>query len=157
MILYTPILMRMSEADRRILIIAIATKEGTAEELSIRYGYTIKELRSFVDDNIEEITKAREAWEREESTSDTTPDPNELEKLWIASKAARLKKMQNIADRLYRDCMVGGFDAATLREFRSYCQAAANELGQLLHRGSGEAGDDTLNVDIQGVDFERLR
>lgn len=154
----------MSSADQVILVNAIATKEGTAQELSDRYGYSIKFLRSFVEKHKEEIAAAHDKWKRwqdkqdnAESTSDTTPTPLELEDLWIADKTARLQKLQAIADRLYKDCMEGGFDAASLREFRSYCAAAANELGQLMHRGAGDSTSDVLNVDIQGVDFERLQ
>lgn len=150
---------RMSDADKEILINAIATREGTAHEISQRYGYSLKFLRSFVGTHKDAISKAREAWEEHRpSTEDTEPTPVELEHLWIASKASRLERLQAIADKLYSDCMADGVpDAASLREFRSYCVAAANELGQLLNRGSGDSGSDTLNVDIQGVDFEQLR
>lgn len=149
----------MSETDRRVLIIAIATREGTAEEISERYGRSLKFLRSFVETNKEAIRIAREGWERTEqqSTSDTTPTPIDLENLWIADKTARLQKLQAVAELLYQDCIAGGGDAAALREFRSYCAAAANELGQLLHRGAGDSTSDTLNVDIQGVNMDNLR
>ncbi len=48
--------------------------------------------------------------------------------------------------------------STAVRELRSYMQLAANELGQLLHRGAGDAGDGSyLSVDINGVNMENLR
>lgn len=150
---------RMSDADRQILINAIGTREGTAQELSERYGRSLSFLRSFVKNHKAEIEEAKERYTQDngQSTTNTEPTPIDFEHLWIANKTARLEKLQTIADKLYIDCTEGGFDAASLREFRSYCAAAANELGQLLNRGSGDVDGETLNVDIQGVDFERLR
>lgn len=50
------------------------------------------------------------------------------------------------------------FDSTILRELRSYMLLAANELGQLQHRGSGAGGDDTTaTYDLPGIDLERLR
>lgn len=152
---------RISDADKWALINAIATREGTAQELARRYGRSVEFLRTFVNKHREEIEAAQIKHEQHESEVDETslgtePTPIDLERLWIANKTDRLNKLQNIADRLYTDCM-NTFDAATLREFRSYCAAAANELGQLLHRGAGDSSSDTLNVDIQGVDFENLK
>lgn len=154
---------RMSEADRWILINAIATREGTAQEISERYGRSLKFLASFVEKHRKEIEdtcldqQIKQNLARHESTSDTTPSPIDLETLWIADKTQRLKRMQIVADMLFADCVAGGMDAAALREFRSYCASAANELGQLLHRGAGDNGTDVLNVDIQGINLENLR
>ena len=155
---------RLSDADRRVLINAIATKEGTAQELSDRYGYSIKFLRSFVDRHRQDIELVREEYEAKEnalSTTDTEPTPIDLERLWIANKTARLKRLQEVADLTYKEVMAGSLSAAeyatALREFRSYCLAASNELGQLMHRGAGDSTTDTLSVDIQGVDFENLK
>lgn len=150
---------RMSDADRWVLINAIATREGTAQEISERYGRSLKFLTSFVERNKQAIEEARDKYlaSNTQSTSDTTPTPIDLETLWIADKTQRLKRMQAVAELLYDDCMRGGMDAAALREFRSYCASAANELGQLLHRGAGDSGTDVLNVDIQGINLENLR
>jgi hypothetical protein len=147
----------MSETDKRILINAIATKEGTAQEISNKYGRSITFLKSFVNTHKEAIQEVREAHENRPSTTNTEPTPLELEDLWIANKTKRIQRLQTIADSLYQELMAGNFDAATLREFRSYTTVVANELGQLLHRGAGDSGTDTLNVDIQGVNLENLR
>lgn len=147
---------RIPRATQLMLINAIATKEGTAQELADRYGYSIKTLRSFVEANKDAIIIAREEFERQ-STSDTEPTPLDLDRLWIANKTRRVERLQAVAELLYEDCMRGGMDAAALREFRSYCAAVANELGQLLHRGSGDSGSDTLNVNFDGVDMDNLR
>lgn len=146
---------RLTDADRQSLLNVIALREANAGQLMRRYKATREELQSFVEENQDELERIRLETEASEEDSEE-PTPAELANLWIANKTERLQKLQNIADRLYIDCM-NTFDAATLREFRSYCAAAANELGQLLHRGAGESGSDTLSVDIQGVSIEDVK
>lgn len=139
---------------RRDLIRAIASKEGNAQYISRKFDKPTEWLRKFVEDNKEELQAAREALSKE----DQEPDPIQLEELWISNKTERLRRYQGIADELYKEALADPTDATTLREFRSYLVAAANELGQLLHRGSGEGNpDDTLAVEITGVDLDRLR
>lgn len=138
--------------DRQVLMNAIAAREGTAEELSEAYGLSIEELRAFTEDNLELITKlADELDEDEEGAS--------VASLWIANKDERLRRYQDIAEALYESAMDdGAHDATVLREFRAYLTAAANELGQLMHRGAGEMQEgDTFSVDIVGVDPDKFR
>lgn len=147
---------RMTPADKQALIIAIATREGTARQLALWYDLEIPQLRQFTEDNLEAIERARQAWEDSEQDPSSV-SPSELSELWISDKSARLQRIERVAGLLYRDIVEGTRDATTLRELRSYMALAANELGQLLHRGAGDSGSDTLNVDIEGVDFENLR
>lgn len=149
---------RLTPVDQHALINAIANREGTAKQLAERYGATVQELRMFVEDHRAEI---------EQATVDNVPTPDDitpqqLDDLWITNKFERLKRLQAVADTTYMaidDHMLVGPDLAmAVREFRSYLMLAANELGQLLHRGSGDTGTgDTLSVDIQGIDMENLK
>lgn len=155
----------LSPVDRQALISAIASREGTAREIAKWYDTTPDELRAFVEDNRPAIEMAKTAIDIAESEivsklSDVTP--KDLADLWISNKTSRLQRYEAICDYLYVLIMekkAFGTDLSTaLREFRSYAIAAANELGQLLHRGAGDSGDgDTMSVDIVGVDPERLR
>jgi hypothetical protein len=150
----------MTPADKRALLMAIARREGNANELSKRFGYTTKALREFVAQNQSELVLIRERLTAE--ASEAEPSPEQLDDLWITKKFERLKRLQELAELQYQDAAHGdlvGPDLSTaLREFRSYLALAANELGQLLHRGSGESGtDEMLNVNIEGVDMEKLR
>ncbi len=153
----------LSEADRIALINDIATRAGTIADLTKWYGLTKAELKTFLDQNKEAIEEARDTHEgKEEQLTNPEPDPKQLDDLWITNKFERLKRYQEMADVLYADAIngsLGGADlATTVREFRSYAQLAANELGQLLHRGSGDAGTgDSLSIDFVGVDPETLR
>lgn len=157
----------LTPADHIALINAIANREGTARQIALWYGTTVPKLRKFVEDNKGELEQARlkikseEGEEREEERQDNLVTPNELDELWITKKAERLGKYQEIANGLYYDLKAGnlaGTEYATaLRELRSYMAAVANELGQLLHRGAGDSGTDTLSVDIQGIDMDNLR
>lgn len=147
----------MTPADKRALVMAIARRESNAKGLAARFGYTVKQLREFVAQNGAELVSARE-----ELDTSTEPNPEQLDDLWITKKFERLKRLQELADLQYKDAAHGdlvGPDLSTaLREFRSYLALAANELGQLLHRGSGDSGtDETLSVNVEGVDMERLR
>lgn len=141
-------------AIRKKLVYAIAAREGNAREISNRFGRGIDWLKWFVEENKEELSRLREQIEREgEEVS-----PSQLGDLWITQKAERLARYQQIADLLFSEIIQGSRDAATLREYRSYSAMAANELGQLLHRGSGESGaGDTVSYEIPGVDLENLR
>ncbi len=144
----------MSEADARRLINAIANRDGTAKQLAVRFGVDVPYLIQFTADNKEAI---QEAVDEEESTEDITVE--ELDNLWITKKGERLQRIQNIANKLYDDCMVDGVaDPTSLREFRSYMVTVANELGQLMHRGQGNSGEgDTLSVEMVGVDPDKFR
>jgi hypothetical protein len=140
------------------LITDIALRAGTAKELARWYGVEIAWLREFVAANQEAIEQAKLTSVEDPPVIEqdlATVTPTQLDDLWITKKFERLRRMQDIADRLQKDA---GYDAMAAREFRSYLTLAANELGQLLHRGAGESsGGDILNVDIQGVDMEHLR
>lgn len=98
----------------------------------------------------------------ESAFPDDVVSPADLDKLWISKKAERLRRYQIIADRLFNNCVGqdqrGLTDATTLRELRSFMRYAAEELGQLLHRGSGEMSEgSTVNYSLPGVDMEDLR
>lgn len=156
----------MDAQEREQLVKAIALREGTAKEIASWFGLSASQLKKFVNANIAELEAYRdneEELEREATKYDTSePTPTELNELWITNKFQRLRRLQELAELAYKDAMHGnlaGADLATaLREFRSYLSLAANELGQLLHRGSGDSGsDEILSVDIQGVDMESLR
>lgn len=153
----------LSAVDRQSLINAIANREGTAKELAKWYDITTAELRTFLDDNREAVELARLATEaHEEESTDLNVSVKEMADLWITQKGQRLARYEIIADYLLELILskrLAGADMSTaLREFRSYAVAAANELGQLLHRGAGENPDgDTASFDIQGVSIESLR
>lgn len=157
--------MEITAADRLQLINDIASRAGTATEIASWYGTTPTELRAFTEANNDQIMEAYKALENSKEGDLTNPDTltiQELNDLWISKKVERLNRYQSVADKLYRECMstnTAGSDYATsLRELRSYMVAAANELGQLLHRGAGDAGTgDFVSYDIPGVDLENLR
>lgn len=153
--------MEMTDADRIRLINAIASREGTAKQLSKTYGYSLDELKDFVSVNIEAIELAREALltideEKEDEVTDE-PTPQQLDDLWITNKFERLYRYQKVCDAIARH-KYWEQDNVALREYRSYLRAAAEELGQLLHRGSGDAGSgDTVSYEIDGIDLTRLQ
>jgi hypothetical protein len=154
----------LSNVDRQSLINAIANREGTARELAKWYGISTAELRAFLEQNREAVEMARTALDvaQEDSSNDLDVSPRDLAELWITNKGERLNRYEIVADYLLKEIMrqrLSGADLSTaLREFRSYAIAAANELGQLLHRGAGEgAGGDTMSVDIQGISVENLQ
>jgi regulatory protein YycH of two-component signal transduction system YycFG len=119
-------------------------------------------LRQFRDDHMAEIEECKRTLDPVSSRSDlpSVVTPTQLDDLWITNKFERLLRLQTIADGLYQ-AMVNQqlfTDAVLVREYRSYLQLVANELGQLLHRGSGDSGTgDTMTVDIQGVNMDSLR
>jgi len=147
----------LTPTDTALLLNDIATRAGTGQQIAGWYGMTIPELRAFTADNMDKLTELRESLAETAQAADAeTVTPTQLDDLWITNKFERLRRLQDVAEILYDQRKLG--DAVTMREFRSYLMLAANELGQLLHRGSGEAGTgDTLSVDIQGVDMDTLR
>lgn len=151
----------MSADDRQSLIADIASREYTASQMAVRYGIPVPDLRQFVDKHKAAIEAERRRIDEPEDS--TTVTPTQLDDLWIGNKFERLVRLQTVAEKTY-DSIVHGEamnpaeQAIVIREFRSYLMLAANELGQLLHRGSGDAGTgDVLSVDIAGVDMEMLR
>jgi hypothetical protein len=155
----------LSAFDREMLMDDLARRSGSAKELAQRYVLTLSELQEFVDANRTELTERRETVASEvvsgpEEAAVVTP--TQLDQLWIANKFQRMRRYEAVADLLYKDLSRGrlaGSDLSTAaREFRSYAMLAANELGQLLHRGAGDSGDgDTLSIDITGVDMGALK
>lgn len=147
----------LEDSDRQALIIAIAGREGTIDQLEQWFGVTEEFLEAFVHENLTAIQLAKEALDRGEAAEDEDVSPKKLDELWISKKAARLTRYQAVADSLYQKALKSA-DTTVLREFRAYLQAAANELGQLMHRGSGDAGEgDILSVRWEGVNPDRLR
>lgn len=153
--------MDITPTDKARLLHAIASREGNARAISRRYGYTTDQLREFVAENRDEIAAMAEALASNETSSDE-PTPTELDQLWITKKFERLLRLQKLAEIQYQDAATGDLEgvelSTALREFRSYLMLAANELGQLLHRGSGDSGtSDILSVEIEGVDLNNLK
>jgi hypothetical protein len=155
----------MDRKEEQTLINAIALRVGTAKQLSERFAIPVPELREFAAANIERIERAVERLTGGEDTQASTGQalsPNQLDDLWITKKFERLKRLQTVAEEAEAMITDGGISAAEMtmavREFRSYLMLAANELGQLLHRGSGDAANgDVLSVEIAGVNMENLR
>lgn len=151
---------RMTEADRIAVMNAIAAREGSAGQISKAYGVPVPVLRKLVDENKEELARLRQnllASEREEDDDPASVSVADLSSLWITDKTERIRRFQAITELLYKEAKKDPTDSTVLRELRSYMAAVANELGQLLHRGSGEAGSDSLSVDIQGVNMDDMR
>lgn len=146
--------MDLTPDEAQALISDIATRAGTAKELAKQYGCTVAELRTFTATYRAEI----EAYAESPPETFLDPSPTELGDLWITNKFERLRRIQAIADATLKTIIDGGVDQALLREYRSYLALAANELGQLLHRGSGESAEgETLEVDIVGVNMEAMK
>lgn len=173
MVLHSPIM----EAKLRLEIIhAVALRQGTAGELARRFNMPVRALRAFVsehEDSIRHVAeeaeweaqRAAEAAAHEEEMENAFPEsivsPADLEILWISRKTERLKRYQIIVDLLFLECTnperSGLNDATTLRELRSYMRYAAEELGQLLHRGSGDMPENsTVTYTLPGVNMEDL-
>jgi hypothetical protein len=135
------------------LIAAIARREGTARQLAERFDRTTDELREFVKTH----NSAIENFLNSNVDDESVVTPTQLDELWISNKFERLRRYETICDSLFKVCQDTP-DAVALRELRSYLLAASNELGQLMHRGSGDAGTgDSLHVEIQGIDLDNLR
>jgi len=97
----------------------------------------------------------------ESAFPESVVSPADLDELWISKKTERLKRYQIITDQLFNACVAqdryGLTDATTLRELRSFMRYAAEELGQLLHRGSGDMPENsTVNYTLPGVSMEDL-
>ena len=149
--------MDLTEEETAQLIASIATREGTAKQIAKWYGVTIAELRRWVAEHRDELEAYSEPSESEPERR-TEPDPQELSDLWITNKFERLKRLERVADACLDEIENGGVDQALLRELRSYMALPANELGQLLHRGSGESSENALlEVDMVGVNMEDLK
>lgn len=174
MVLHSPIM----DGQLRLQIIhAVAMREGTAKELSERFNMPVRALRAFVSEHEDSIRHIAEeaAWEAEKAAESAADEeemenafpesivsPADLDVLWISKKTERLKRYQIIADQLFNSCTAldqrGLADATTLRELRSFMRYAAEELGQLLHRGSGDMPENsTVNYTLPGVDMENLQ
>lgn len=159
----------MEREDETALVNAIALRAGTARQLSERFGIPVPELREFAEANIDRIKRAKARLEGHEEADtgngtggNASISPQQLDDLWITKKFERLKRLQTVAEEAEQMITDGNISAAEMtmavREFRSYLMLAANELGQLLHRGSGDsASDDVLSVQIGGVNMENLR
>lgn len=161
----------MDRKEEQALINAIALRVGTAKQLSERYAIPVPELREFAAANMERIVRAKERLEGYEEPDQgdgngghASISPEQLDDLWITKKFERLKRLQDVAEQA-EDMIMGSSSMISVpemtmavREFRSYLMLAANELGQLLHRGSGDSGNgDVLSVEIGGVDMDSLR
>lgn len=149
----------MDEETTQSLITAIAKRDLTARQLAQRYNVSTHALRRFVADNRGTIEATHEALQ----TPVHIVTPMQLEDLWITNKFERLKRLQSVAEETY-EAIINSSNispaefSTVVREFRSYLMLAANELGQLLHRGSGDSADgEILNVRIDGVDMDQLR
>lgn len=153
------LMIELTDVDTALLINDIASRAGKAKELAGWYGATVDELREFANVNIDKIKIAKDAYDQAHTAPVVVSDqitPTQLDDLWITNKFERLKRLQELAESMFPVAMTG--DNTSLREFRSYLILAANELGQLLHRGAGDSGTgDTLSVDIQGIDLENLK
>lgn len=156
----------LSDEEATALCIDIAARAGTANELALAWDLTTSELKEFVSSHKERLTVMRARLEAGEAPTDPVSDSDVpisvLDALWITKKSERLTRYQKLADRLYEDALHNGLSGADLstavREFRSYLTVVANELGQLMHRGSGEAVEGTnVNYNIQGIDMDMLK
>lgn len=152
----------MTPATRSELIYAIATRRLNARKLAELYECTVDELRLFVEANKPAIEAEHRRLTEPPQEDPAAVSPSQLDELWISNKFERLKRLQKVADDSYDQLFGAGMTpaeyATAMREFRSYLMLAANELGQLLHRGSGDAGTgDSLSVSIEGVDMDALR
>ncbi len=146
--------MDLTPDEEAELIRDIATRAGTARELGKQYGMTLAALKRFTAAHRAEIEEYAET----PSERHREPEPTELSELWITNKFERLKRIQAVADATLEVIESGGVDQSLLREYRSYLALAANELGQLLHRGSGESAEgEILSVEIPGVDMETMK
>lgn len=140
------------------LIEDVALRRGTAQELSDKYAVPINELREWAKENQFLLKLAAKTFEEEQEKLSETVTPKQLSELWISKKFDRLLRYQKIADALELLIDEGSTDPTVLREFRSYCLAAANELGQLLHRGAGESSDGaTVRYNFGNVDMDALK
>lgn len=156
-----PLMLELTPEDEQDLIRDIATRAGTAAEIASWYGFTKAELSAYVEAHRPQLERAREKAEAPPELP-AEPSPVELDELWITNKHERIKRAQECADILYRDIRANSYEGAelatALREFRSYCVWVSNELGQLMHRGAGDAGTgDSLAIELDGVNLDTMR
>ncbi len=146
------------------LVHAIAKRDKTARQLAEDFAVSVEWLREFAETNLSAIKAERERIDNppEDKAGDISPE--QLDSLWITNKFERLKRLQEVAESVYdeiinsRRALNPAEYSTVVREFRSYLMLASNELGQLMHRGSGDAGQgDTLAVEINGVNMDALR
>lgn len=151
-------MLTLTVAERAELLNDIASRQYSGMQLARMYETTKEELKEFIEENRRTLEGLVKQETEQTPIATNEPDPTQLDELWVSQKFERLKKLQRVADVLYQDIIFGNGDATNLREFRSYLMAAANELGQLMHRGSGDAGSgDTLGIEIEGVNMETMR
>lgn len=145
----------MPVSDGRLeLIAAIASKQHTGAQLAEMFGRTVPQIRKFVEDNRKEIEAAHLLMNllQDELPLDDESGP----KLWITDKNKRLLIYQKMAELLFVSARIT-FDATVLRELRSYMYYAAQELGQLQHRGSATGDGNTTTYEIPGLNLELLQ
>jgi hypothetical protein len=139
------------------LIAAIASKDYTAGELSRMFDMPVSELKRFVERNRKELEAARAAIELAREEIDESADDDRVAPvLWIRDQTKRLRIYQTMVEMLYVGARIT-FDSTVLRELRSYMYYAAQELGQLQHRGSAGGDGTTASYELIGVDMEQLR
>lgn len=137
------------KADTVTLIKEIASRQYKASQLARKYGVPVEKLRAFVEANREAIEVAAHALSVEETFKDA-------DGLWVTSKTQRLLRYQRVLDEMLP--LAHTLDPAILREIRSYLKDVADELGQLLNRGSGENNENTkTNYTVNGINIEDLR
>lgn len=150
--------MDLTADEETALIQDIAIRAGTAKEIAKWYGCTVPELQAFLTENREVIEAYASEHTNRQPLRSSEPTPTELGDLWVTNKFERLLRLQRVADATLEQIETRGVDQALLREFRSYLALVANELGQLLHRGSGESAEgETLEVSITGVDMDTMK
>ena len=152
-------MLALTDAERQELLGDIASRQYTGKTLAKMYACTTADLRKFTEMYKEDLERlVSKTPEQTPKPKSNEPDPTQLDELWVSQKFERLKRIQRIADDLYQQLIFDINDAVALREFRAYMVSAANELGQLMHRGSGDAGSgDVLSVDIPGIDLESMK
>lgn len=140
------------------LIEDVALRRGTGAELAAKYEVSIEDLKEWAAENKLLLKLAARKFREETRKLNDTVSPKQLNDLWIGKKFDRLLKYQIIADELFEMIMEGSTDPTVLREFRSFCLAAANELGQLLHRGAGESSDGAVvRYNFGNVDMDAMK
>lgn len=141
------------------LVLDIASREYKASKLCEMWQCSKEDLQAFVSTNRMAIELARQEMDVGDESTEDTVTPTQLSELWITNKFERLRRLEEVADLAYTAIHAGAYgDSTLLREFRSYLTLAANELGQLLHRGAGDAADgDVVTYEFKGIDLDNLR
>ena len=152
----------LTPEETQELLIDLVQRNGTAAEIASWYSMSKADLSTFVEAHRAQLEALRERPYAIPETPDVDPTPIDLGELWITNKTERIRRAQECAEILFKAIKASQFEGAelatALREFRSYSMWVANELGQLLHRGAGDAGTgDSLAIDIEGVDMSTMR